>query len=55
VAVNPLHHFAEGLRDLLLDGRLTIHLPVALGLAALLLVVLMPLDMRLLRRRVFGD
>jgi lipooligosaccharide transport system permease protein len=55
VRVNPLHHLAEGLRFVLLEGRLTAHLPAAAGLCLLLLVVLVPIDMRLLRRRVFGD
>lgn len=53
--LNPLHHLAEGLRWLLLDGRPTWHLAAAAGLCGLLLLVLIPLDMRLLRRRVFGD
>ncbi len=55
VLVNPLHHVAEGLRWLLLEGRLTWHLPAAVGLSLVLLGVLVPIDMRLLRRRVFGD
>ena len=53
--LNPLHHLAEGLRWLLLKGELTWHLAASAGLCLLLLVVLIPLDMRLLRRRVFGD
>jgi lipooligosaccharide transport system permease protein len=52
---NPLYHLAEGLRLLLLDGSWTWHLPAAVGQCALLLAVLIPLDMRLLRKRVFGD
>jgi lipooligosaccharide transport system permease protein len=52
---NPLHHLAEGLRALLLQGQLSLHLVAAVGLCMLLLLVLIPLDMRLLRRRVFGD
>jgi lipooligosaccharide transport system permease protein len=55
VQVNPLHHMAEGLRWLLLEGRVTWHLPASLGLCLLLLAVLVPIDMRMLRRRVFGD
>ena len=55
VQFNPLHHLAEGLRALLLTGELTGHLIAAAGLCGLLLVVLIPIDMRLLRRRVFGD
>lgn len=52
---NPLYHLAEGFRWLLLEGRPTWHLPVAPLLGAILVMVLMPLDMRLLRKRVFGD
>jgi lipooligosaccharide transport system permease protein len=53
--LNPLHHLAEGLRWLLLHGTITWHLAAAAGLCLLLLLALVPLDMRLLRRRVFGD
>lgn len=52
---NPLHHLAEGLRWLLLTGTPTWHLAAAAGLCGVLLLALIPLDMRLLRRRVFGD
>ena len=52
---NPLHHLAEGLRALLLQGSMTWHLLAAAGSCALVLIVLIPLDMRLLRKRVFGD
>ena len=52
---NPLHHLAEGLRALLLTGEVTGHLTSATALCGLVLVVLIPIDMRLLRRRVFGD
>lgn len=55
VQLNPLHHLSEGLRSLLLTGTLTWHLAAAAGLIVLLLAVLIPLDMRLLRKRVFGD
>lgn len=54
-AINPLHHLSEGLRALLLNGVVTWHLAAAAGLCVLLLLVLMPFDMRLLRKRVFGD
>ncbi len=53
--INPLHHLTEGLRWLLLTGKLTWHLPVAAGLCAVLLAVVIPLNLRLLRKRVFGD
>ncbi|MEZ4468817.1 MAG: ABC transporter permease, partial [bacterium] len=52
---NPLHHLAEGLRWLLVEGRPTGHLAWSAGLSVVMLVVLIPIDMRLLRRRVFGD
>lgn len=55
VQANPLHHLAEGLRWLLLAGVPTWHLAAAAGLSGLLLLLLVPLDQRLLRRRVFGD
>jgi len=55
VQVNPLHHMAEGLRWALLEGQATWHLAAAMGLCLLMLLVLLPIDMRLLRRRVFGD
>ncbi len=55
VQLNPLHHLAEGLRWLLIAGLPTWHLAAAVGLCLLLLLILIPIDMRLLRRRVFGD
>lgn len=55
VQLNPLHHLAEGMRWLLLRGEPTWHLGAATGLNALILLLLVPLDLRLLRRRVFGD
>jgi lipooligosaccharide transport system permease protein len=53
--VNPLHHLAEGLRQLLIVGRPSLQLLAGVGLCLVLLALLMPIDMRLLRRRVFGD
>jgi len=55
VLANPLHHLAEGLRWLLLKGIPTWHLAAAVGLSGLILLLLVPIDQRLLRRRVFGD
>lgn len=55
VQLNPLHQLAEGLRWLLLRGEPTWHLAATAGLCIALLVVLVPLDVRLLRKRVFGD
>jgi lipooligosaccharide transport system permease protein len=53
--VNPLYHLAEGLRHLLLFGEGSGHLAALAGLLAVMLGVLVPLDMRLLRKRVLGD
>jgi lipooligosaccharide transport system permease protein len=55
VQMNPLHHLAEGLRHLLLNGVPTWHLAAAAGLCLGMIGILIPLDMRLLRKRVFGD
>jgi lipooligosaccharide transport system permease protein len=55
VQFNPLHHLAEGLRWLLLHGTVTWHLAAAAALCGVILAVFIPIDMRLLRRRVFGD
>ena len=52
---NPLHHLSEGLRALLLQGKITGHLIAAAASCTLLLLALIPIDMRLLRKRVFGD
>jgi lipooligosaccharide transport system permease protein len=53
--VNPLHHLAQAFRGVLIGGPVAGHLAGALLLSALLLAVLVPLDLRLLRRRVLGD
>jgi lipooligosaccharide transport system permease protein len=53
--VNPLYHLAEGLRGLLLGGAALYHLAVLTVSCLLLIAVLVPLDMRLLRRRVLGE
>lgn len=55
VQANPLHHLAEGLRFLLLRGELTWHLAASAALSLGLLAILVPIDFRLLRKRVFGD
>jgi lipooligosaccharide transport system permease protein len=52
---NPVFHLAEGLRHLLLDAGASGHLAALAVLVALMLAVLVPLDMRLLRKRVLGD
>ena len=55
VQLNPLHHLAEGLRWLLLRGEPTWHLGMAAALSAIILLLLVPVDHRLLRKRVLGD
>lgn len=55
VALNPVANCAEGVRAMLIDGRLDIHLLwMAVG-ALLVLVVLFPVVERLMRRRVLGE
>ena len=53
--LNPLHHLAEGLRWLLLMGQPTWHLAAATGICLVLLAFLIPLNLRLLRKRVLGE
>jgi lipooligosaccharide transport system permease protein len=53
--VNPLFHLAQTYRGLLLGGPVAGHLASLLALAALMLAVLVPLDLRLLRRKVLGE
>ena len=53
--LNPLHHLAEGIRLLLLAGEGHVHLLAAAGLFLLMILILIPLDERLLRRRVLGE
>jgi ABC-type polysaccharide/polyol phosphate export permease len=54
-AVNPLFHLAEAFRGVLLGGPVGVHLGALALLVATMLVVLVPLDLRLLRRRVLGE
>jgi lipooligosaccharide transport system permease protein len=54
-AANPLHHLAEGFRGVLVGGGAAAHLLAVAALSALMLAVLVPLDLRLLRRRVLGE
>ncbi len=53
--VNPLHHLAQVFRGVLIGGPVAAHLAGVLVLSALMLGILVPLDLRLLRRRVLGD
>jgi lipooligosaccharide transport system permease protein len=54
-AANPLYHLAQAYRGLLLGGPVAGHLAALALLSVLLVLVLVPLDLRLLRRRVLGD
>jgi lipooligosaccharide transport system permease protein len=52
---NPLYHLAQASRGLLLGGPVAVPLAGVTGLSAVMLAVLVPLDLRLLRRRVLGE
>jgi lipooligosaccharide transport system permease protein len=52
---NPLFHLAQAFRGLLIGGPVATPLAGVAALSALMLAVLVPLDLRLLRRRVLGD
>lgn len=52
---NPLYHLAQVFRGILIGGPFASHLAAVAGLSALMLGILVPLDLRLLRRRVLGD
>jgi lipooligosaccharide transport system permease protein len=54
-AVNPLYHQAQAFRGLLIDGPVLAHLVALAIIAAVMLGTLVPLDLRLLRRRILGD
>jgi lipooligosaccharide transport system permease protein len=53
--VNPLYHLAQTYRGLLLGGPVAGHLTALTVISLLMVVLLVPLDLRLLRRRVLGD
>jgi lipooligosaccharide transport system permease protein len=53
--VNPLYHLAQSYRGLLLGGPVGVHLAALAALSLLMVLVLVPVDLRLLRRRVLGD
>jgi lipooligosaccharide transport system permease protein len=53
--INPLYHLAQCFRGILIGGPVRGHLAAVLGLSLLLLGLLVPLNLRLLRRRVLGD
>ena len=52
---NPLYHLAQTYRGLLLGGPVAGHLTALILISLLMVVLLVPLDLRLLRRRVLGD
>jgi lipooligosaccharide transport system permease protein len=52
---NPLYHLAEVFRGVLIGGPVLGHLAALIALSAAMLAVLVPLDLRLLRRRVLGE
>ncbi len=54
-ALSPLYHLAEGARGLLLGAPAIRHLATLLAMAVVMVLVLVPLDLRLLRRRVLGE
>ena len=53
--VNPLYHLAQAFRGLLIGGPVAAPLAGVTALSALMLAILVPLDLRLLRRRVLGE
>jgi lipooligosaccharide transport system permease protein len=54
-AANPLYHLAQSYRGLLLGGPVGVHLASLACLSLVLVLLLVPLDLHLLRRRVLGD
>jgi lipooligosaccharide transport system permease protein len=54
-AANPVYHLAQTYRGLLLGDPVAAHLGSLVLLCALIVAVLVPVDLRLLRRRVLGD
>jgi lipooligosaccharide transport system permease protein len=52
---NPLYHLAQAFRGLLIGGPVLAPLAGVAALSVVMLAVLVPLDLRLLRRRVLGD
>jgi lipooligosaccharide transport system permease protein len=52
---NPLYHLAQAFRGLLIGGPVAGPLAAVSLLSALMVAVLVPLDLRLLRRRILGE
>jgi lipooligosaccharide transport system permease protein len=55
VALNPVHHCAEGVRRLLVDGVADEHLLWLTLICGVLIIGLLPVVNQLVRRRVLGD
>lgn len=53
--VNPLYHLAEGVRSLLFLGKWTWHLAASPLFSLALILVFLPVDRRLIKKRIFGD
>jgi lipooligosaccharide transport system permease protein len=53
--INPLRHLAEGVRLMMLSGVWSYHLWMALLLFGVMILILLPIDLCLLRRRVLGE
>ena len=54
-AVNPLYHLVEGFRGMLLGAPTLGHFAILAAMVTAMLAVLVPLDIRLLRKRVLGE
>jgi lipooligosaccharide transport system permease protein len=54
IAANPVHHCAESMRGLLLNGRLDHHAIALVCICALVVLILFPLVVKLMARRVLG-
>jgi lipooligosaccharide transport system ATP-binding protein len=54
-AASPLYHLAETARGLLLGGSIAYHLTALLAMSVAIVLILVPLDLCLLRRRVLGE
>lgn len=53
--LNPLHHVAEGMRWLMVKGVWSWHIHMATAMLVTMLLVLIPIDLHLLKRRVLGE
>lgn len=55
IQFNPLHHLTEGCRLALVNGQWSPQLPIAAGMLLVFILLVMPLNYVLLRRRVLGE